>query len=72
MIKGKSLLVRLFNATGDETPQQVRFDGNFSKVELIELNGQVKSRLLAAPGGDGTTAVKFAMPRFGIRMLRAE
>ena len=72
MIRNKSLIVRLFNAAGDETPQLVRFDGNFSQVELIELDGQVKNRLAATPGTDGSTVVRFAIPRFGVRTLRAE
>lgn len=72
MMKGKSLLVRLFNSEGDETPQQVRFDGSFSKVEMIELNGEIKNRLEATPGTDGRIAVKLAVPRFGVRTLRAE
>lgn len=70
MMEGKNLLIRVFNAEGDETPQEVRFDGKAGEVELIELNGQVKSRLVAVPGNAGTSAFKFSLPRFGIRTVK--
>jgi alpha-mannosidase len=70
IVEGKTLLVRLFNAEGDNSPRQVRFDGNAGKVELVELNGEVRSRLEIISDNPGKIAVKLAIPRFGIRTLR--
>ena len=70
MVEGKSLLIRLFNAEGDETPHQLRLDGHPGRVELVELNGEIRSRLEILPESSGKTAVIVAIPRFGIRTLR--
>ena len=70
MMEGKNLLVRLFNAEGDESPKQVQFDANANKVELVELNGEVRSRLDTISNQSGKTAVKISIPRFSIRTLR--
>lgn len=68
--EGNSLLVRLFNATAEETPHQVRFDFIPGKIELVDLNGQVTTRLAPTKAKDGWSDVHFGIPRFGIRTLR--
>jgi alpha-mannosidase len=65
-----ALLVRLFNASGNETAQEVGFGFEAGKIELIELDGRVIEELQAKVGEGGPRTVRVGMPRFGIRTLR--
>lgn len=51
-------------------PQELRFDGSPSQIELVQLNGQVMTRLTTTRGKDGRVGIKFGIPRFGIRTLK--
>lgn len=64
-----SVIVRLFNASGDETLQTVRFGFPVSKIEEIDLNGRTTGSCDAAVR-DGETEVRVAMPRFGLKTFR--
>lgn len=64
-----SVIVRLFNASGDETPQTVRFGFPVSKIEEIDLNGRTTGSCDAVVR-DGETEVRVAMPRFGLKTFR--
>jgi len=65
-----SLLVRLFNASGDAMPQQLGIGFEARNIELVELDGRVVRELKAELGKGGKRTVTLSMPRFGIRTLR--
>lgn len=71
-VDGKSLLVRLFNAEGDALPKHLLLDGQVTTAQLVELNGEVRSRLESSRDASGKTAVTLAIPRFGVRTLRLD
>ncbi len=70
LVDGDDLLVRLFNAEGDDAPRTVSLAVKPSRVELVELDGTVIRQLDLAPAPGGRFEVRLAMPRFGIRTLR--
>jgi alpha-mannosidase len=65
-----ALLVRLFNGAGDDTPQEITLGFEPEAVTLVELDGRVREVLTPERRGDGTTTLRLAIPRFGIRTLR--
>jgi len=67
---GNDIIVRVFNAEGDNNPKKISFDGNAVKAELVELNGDKKQDLKLEKGTDGKTSVLVSMPRFGIRTIK--
>ena len=72
MFQGRSMLVRLFNAEGDEAERTVSLAVRPSRVELVELDGRVVRRLDVGRASDGRYEFTLAIPRFGIRTLRCE
>ena len=71
-VEGNSVLVRLFNAAGDERPRRLCLDGRVGKASLIELNGDLRERLHPTVEPDGRTMVSFTIPRFGFRTLKID
>jgi alpha-mannosidase len=67
---GNDIIIRVFNAEGDDNPKKISFDCNAIKAELIELNGGKKQDLKLEKGTDGKTSVMVSMPRFGIRTIK--
>jgi alpha-mannosidase len=65
-----ALLVRLFNASGDDTPRQLGIDFEAAKIELVELDGRVIEKLNPKIAANGNRSVQLQIPRFGIRTLR--
>ncbi|NDV67977.1 glycoside hydrolase family 38 C-terminal domain-containing protein [Dysgonomonas sp. 25] len=59
------ILIRLFNAEGDDGLKQIRFNFPIAKVEEVDLNG----RLLSVPKIE-KNQLALSMPRFGLRTLR--
>lgn len=66
---GKDLLIRIYNAAGDNRERELYFSGALTHAVLERLDGQ--------PLGDlplrqlnGRTAIRLSMPRFGIRTVR--
>ncbi len=70
LVEGKDLLVRLFNAAGDDSPRTVSLAMKPVRVELVELDGRTIKELPIERTAEGRYAVRLAMPRFGIRTLR--
>ena len=66
----KTLLVRLFNAEGDNGFKKISFDAKIKGVEMVELNGKKVEDLKTETDNNARTTVKISMPRFGIRTLK--
>ncbi|TKK67943.1 hypothetical protein FC093_12050 [Ilyomonas limi] len=67
--ENNDLLVRLYNAQGDNKAHDISFDCKADKAELVELNGDVKEQLQQI-FASGKTNVRLAIPLFGIRTIR--
>ena len=65
----EQIVVRLFNADGDGTPQKIRFAFPLSKVEQTDLNGNATAACAIRKRG-GVSEIEVAMPRFGLKTLR--
>ncbi|MCD8166495.1 MAG: alpha-mannosidase [Bacteroides sp.] len=65
----EGIMIRLFNADGNDAPRVIKFGTSLSKVEETDLNGNTLSTLptLYTEGG---TEVEVTMPRFGLKTLR--
>lgn len=63
---GGKISVRLFNADGDEIPQQVTFGMPLSDVQEVDLNGNVIERKAIRKHVE-KTEMTVSMPRFAIR-----
>jgi alpha-mannosidase len=68
-VDGKDLIIRIFNAEGDEKPQKITLGGKATSAALVELNGTVREELTLQTQ-NGNTVLNIAMPRFGIRTIR--
>jgi alpha-mannosidase len=64
------ILVRLLNPSSDGGKISVRYDAPASRVELIQLNGQLIKELKARKGAQGETVFELALPPKGIGTLR--
>jgi alpha-mannosidase len=69
LIDGKDLLVRLFNAEGDNKNKKIVIGGNAEAANLVELDGTEKETLPIQKGKSGIV-LNVEMPRFGIRTIR--
>ncbi|WP_345106394.1 glycoside hydrolase family 38 C-terminal domain-containing protein [Mucilaginibacter panaciglaebae] len=69
-MQGKDLLVRVFNAEGNDQPKKIKIDFVADKAEIVSLNGNAKQRLTFGKGASSASSVNIAMPRFGIRTIR--
>lgn len=64
-----SVLVRLFNASSDGSPTKAHYDGAASKVELVQLSGEVVREIPIRKEGEGVT-FELVLRKFGIGTLR--
>jgi alpha-mannosidase len=69
-VSGNDLLVRLFNAEGNDQPKKISLDAHAAKCELVALNGDILQNIAIKNGPNAQTSVNVSMPRFGIRTLR--
>jgi alpha-mannosidase len=69
-VAGNDLLVRLFNAEGDDRPKTISFDCMPDKVELVELNGNKAKVLKMLTDKNRRTKINLSMPKFGIRTIK--
>lgn len=67
----EGLVVRLFNASGDDSPAKVRFGFDVESAEETDLRGNA-IRTLPAVRRKGAAEMEVSMPRFGIRTYRIE
>lgn len=69
-MQGKDLLVRVFNAEGNDQPKKITLHAVADKAELVELDGRIKSALSMYNDASAGNTVSVAMPRFGIRTIK--
>jgi len=67
--QGNDLYIRFFNAQSDASIKSITFNMKADRVELVELNNEVKETLNISQI-DGKMKVDLSMPRFGIRTIR--
>jgi alpha-mannosidase len=70
LIQDGHLLVRLFNAEGNESPTEITLSPQIKNVIMIELDGRVIAELPLSKNGSGQQAVTLSIPRFAVRTLR--
>lgn len=63
------IIVRLFNADGNDSSQNVKLGMSLSKVEEIDLNGNTITALNTV-SVDGGTELELEIPRFGLKTLK--
>ena len=68
-VEGDALVVRLFNASGDESPQRLRLGFAPSTIEETDLDGRRLAPLDFRTTDHGAEAI-VALPRFGLKTLR--
>ncbi len=66
---GNNVIVRLFNAEGDGTPQKVTFNFPFSGIDEVDLNGGIISENVGRSANNNITV---SMPRFGIKTYKVK
>ncbi|HEV2478541.1 MAG TPA: glycoside hydrolase family 38 C-terminal domain-containing protein [Puia sp.] len=69
-ISGQNLLVRLFNAEGEDSIQHIRPDFRVKTANLVALDGHIIQRLDFHDGSFDTKYVEITAPRFGIRTIQ--
>lgn len=69
MMDGNDLLVRFYNAAGDNRAQEIYFNGKAEEAVLERLDGQALE-ILPTRQVAGKTVIRLSMPRFGIRTIR--
>lgn len=69
LMDGKDLLIRIYNAAGDNREHELYFSGTAAKAILEQLNGEALQTLSLRQAG-GKTIIRLSMPRFGIRTIR--
>lgn len=65
-IAGNAILVRLYNAEGDNSLQEVSFGFPVSNIEEVDLNGKPLKSIAIKKTGSGSD-MSVAIPRFGLR-----
>jgi len=68
-LSGNNIIVRFFNASGDKSPQIIKFGTHLSKIEEIDLNENTIATLNTVKTSAGVD-LKLEIPRFGLKTLR--
>lgn len=68
-VSDEGLVLRLFNASGDDSVQKIRFGFPLSEVVETDLRGNVIGPEKVTPTGTGSE-MEVDMPRFGIKTFR--
>ncbi|MCF6403155.1 glycosyl hydrolase [Chitinophaga filiformis] len=69
MMDGDDLLIRVYNAAGDNREHTLSVTGTAAAAIMERLDGQSLETLPAAQQ-EGKTIIRLAIPRFGIRTIR--
>lgn len=70
MFDGNDILIRLFNAEGNDQPNRVDADYQPASAQLVELNGTKRADLHIFKNTNGYSSVQVAIPRFGFRTIK--
>jgi alpha-mannosidase len=70
IVDGNDLLIRVFNAEGNDKPQKIIFGCEVDKVMPVELSGSTMKELKMEKEKGGKMSVTLAIPRFGIRTIK--
>ncbi len=65
-ILGDDILLRLFNAEGDDSPEKISFNFPIFQVEELNLNGKIINKQAIKTTASGTE-MQVSMPRFGLK-----
>ncbi|TWT78816.1 hypothetical protein CA13_02130 [Planctomycetes bacterium CA13] len=69
-VREGTLIVRLFNASGDDSPQDLKIGFHAEKIELVELDGRVIEQLEPEFDSANQQLLRLQIPRFGIRTIQ--
>ena len=67
---GGKVLIRLFNASAEAGARTLRYGGPASKIELVQLNGQVVKRVASRKDPKGDAVFELALPPLAVGTLR--
>jgi alpha-mannosidase len=62
--------IRLFNASAETARRNLTYDGPASKVELVQLNGDLLREIPVKKDAAGRAGFDLTLPRFGVGTLR--
>ena len=68
-LRDDSIIVRLFNADGNNFPQLIKIGAPLSKVEEIDLNGNTIASINTT-SRDGGIELEVKIPRFGLKTIK--
>jgi alpha-mannosidase len=63
------ILIRLFNASAEAGARTLRYGGPASKIELVQLNGQVIKGIASRKDPKGDAVFELALPSLGVGTL---
>lgn len=69
-MNGSSVEARIFHANDQAGTCRIEFGFPVDRADLIELDGRISSQLKLEAGAQGSTAVRFEIPKFGLRTVR--
>jgi len=64
------VVIRIFNAEGDEAPQRIILDRRVRHVRRIELDGRTIEDVPVERNGSGESTVTVSLRRFAVQTLR--
>ncbi|MBE7177166.1 MAG: glycosyl hydrolase [Mucilaginibacter polytrichastri] len=67
---GNDLLLRIYNAEGDDTPFRFDLHFGFAQAQEVTLNGEAVKQGTFVKGKPKRNSIELAMPRFGFKTLR--
>jgi len=67
--ENNDLIIRVFNAEGDNAPVKITFNGLADNAALVELNGLLKQKLTLQKSSDDKTSALLSIPRFGLNTI---
>lgn len=69
IVDNDNILVRLYNAEGDNSLQKVSFGFPVSRIDEVDLNGKILRPVMVNKTASGSE-ISISMPRFGLKTFR--
>jgi alpha-mannosidase len=66
----QGIIVRLYNASGDEQPQRIKLSQKFNSIAEVDLNGNIIKEYQPKKLKGEQMQFNISMPRFGFKTLR--